>query len=97
MKKFGLGTDYSNSHYADKHWIQIFSEYDYPAISFRHICKEDSGKQKVISEKIEGFLDWFFIVLCSIFLFFRRPTLSSYFIPYALCFWAILLGVARAL
>ena len=84
------------STFDDRHWLRLIKPHT-GFISFEHISKEESGKQKTESLKVETLSDRVIIIRCIIELFFRQPTLSGYFVPYFLFLWAIGLGIKTAL
>ncbi|MCF7519162.1 hypothetical protein [Pseudoalteromonas sp. L21] len=96
VKRFGLGDDYSLSTFDDRHWVKL-SKKQSGFVSFQHVYKEDSGKQKIDTLPVETFSDRIIIIRCIVDLFFKQPTLSGYFVPYFLFMWAICLGVKSAL
>ncbi|MBL3557415.1 MULTISPECIES: hypothetical protein [Marinobacter] len=94
--KFELGEDYNASYFPNRHWLK-FSEKGSGKLVYQHIFRGEAGQQLSQSKEPVGFLDGLLIVICSLWLFIRRPTLSTYFIPYILFVGATTLGVYHAL
>ncbi len=92
VKKFGLGGDFSNSHFEDRHWVKI-SHKGPLAITFQHIYKDDSGAQKSETKEIQSIPDYVLLTLYGATMFFIRPTLSGYFVPYILFVLAVFFGI----
>jgi len=95
-KRFGLVNDYSHSYYENRHLFSIDGD-PHSGLSFNHIYKEVNGSQKRSTIKADTFMDKAFILICTLYMIIRKPTLSGYFMPYILTIWAVALGVSNAL
>ena len=95
-KKFELGEDYSASYFPGKHWLK-FSGKGPENLVFQHIYRRENGQQNSESREISGFADRVIILICGLWLFFRQPTLSTYFIPYIMFMCSAALGMYHAL
>ncbi len=100
LNKFGLTDDYTKSLYEDRHLVYIDTHS--PALTFKHVYTK-TGNRRVGSDQasdtieISSFWDRWVVFLCSAYLFFRRPSLSSYFTPYLLFVFAVALGLYHAI
>lgn len=96
-KRFELSDDYSHSYFEDRHWVKM-SNQGVTKLVFQHIYKKE-GTEGQLSEVLEAttFMDKLVVFICGVVTFFRRPSLSGYFIPYLLFAWAVFLGVYNAL
>ena len=92
VKKFGLGTNFSRSYYVDKHWVALCPKGPLGLV-YQHIFKDDTGSQQSETKDINTLLDKILLTLFGATMFFRKPTLSGYFVPYFLFLSAVLLGV----
>ncbi|MFT6910718.1 MAG: hypothetical protein ACJAS1_007451 [Oleiphilaceae bacterium] len=97
IKKYGLTNDFTKSQFPDKHFLQLMDSGNDKKLQFRYIYKDGSGQQKIDVKDVQGIKDYFYILLCIVYLFIRKPTLSTYFVPYFLFCFAIVLGVINAL
>jgi hypothetical protein len=95
-KKFNLSDDYSRSYYPDRHSLGISNRHG-TNVKFMHMYKNEENGQFTELKEIETWSDKVLIVISAIYLFFRKPSLSEYFIPYFLFIWAVSLGVLNAL
>jgi hypothetical protein len=96
VKKFGLSDgDYSRSSFPNKHWVRIHHQDKTYKIDlvFEHIYKDEDEHQKHERMKPSGLFDRIILVMYILFLFVRRPSLATYFIPYVLFIFAITLGL----
>lgn len=91
LSLFSLGSDYSKSYFEKKHWVKI-SHSGPDKIIFQHIYKEENENQNSESKEITGFYSKFLIFLCGFWVCIRHPHAATYFVPYALFFWAVILG-----
>jgi len=62
-------------------------------ITFSYAYKDESDSQKIENKEVDSLSDLLMILVCTVYVFFRRPSLSGYFIPYILFLWAISLGL----
>ena len=93
--RFQLKKDYSHSYFENKHWVKFASQGP-DKIVFQHLSKNDTGTQRQRALEITTILDKLIVLCCSIFVCFKKPTLTGYFVPYFLCALAVLLGVINA-
>lgn len=61
-------------------------------ISATYTSFDEDGKSTIHNENLNSKMDKFYLILIVTFLFFRRPTLSTYFMPYLIATSAILLA-----
>ncbi|QTH71662.1 hypothetical protein [Pseudoalteromonas xiamenensis] len=90
-KKFGLGDDFTRAYYSDRHYVRIIS-ISGSKPRFTHINKSENNNQLQESKEIDSFADKCILFVVAICLFFKKPSLSGYFVPYLLFLWAIILG-----
>jgi hypothetical protein len=95
IKKYGLTNDFTKSQFPNKHFFRLSTSGN-NKLQFKYIY-ENSGQQKIDAKDVQGIKDYFYILLCIVYLFIRMPTLSTYFVPYFLFCFAIVLGVINAL
>lgn len=99
VKKFGLSKDYSKSLTEGEHHVYI--DADSNQIYFKHVyCKTGqrqlgSDQEREVAE-VNSIKDKWYIFLCTVYLYIRKPTLSNYFTPYLLFFIAFGLLVIKA-
>lgn len=86
----------SNSGAENKHSVCIDVRTQGNKLKFLHVCRDDSGKQILAYIEPTFRRDGFRLLLCHIYIFFRRPSLSTYFFPYALFITAIVFGIWNA-
>jgi hypothetical protein len=98
MKKFNLSNDnFLDSPKKNKYWFKIHAKYHFESFQVQHIYKTDSGEQKSEFKEMSTKIDKLIILGYILYLFFRKPTLSTYTMPYFLCTLAIALGIFHAL
>lgn len=102
VKKFELGNDFTSSPLPgkNKHAVSIRSDNNklFFEHQFQHVNQAGSytgtkSKQKPVS----SFGDQWRIFLCRMYIFFRKPTLSTYFTPYILFLIAVSLGLYHSI
>ncbi|CAE6902606.1 hypothetical protein ACOMICROBIO_LMKGKHOH_02177 [Vibrio sp. B1FIG11] len=97
VKKFSLSDNFERSYYPDRHWLSVSGDGVVKSISFRHIYKLESGQQKSETKSIESPADRFMIFICTVVIFLKEPSLSTYFMPYVFALVAITLGINSSL
>lgn len=97
VKRFNLSNDFTNSYKEDKHWLTINTDHSCEIFEVQHIFKVDGGNQKSKYEKMSTKIDKLIILTYLVYLFFRRPTLSTYAMPYFLFTTALALGILNTL
>lgn len=97
MYKFNLPNDTIKPYFENKHWFGIeFFEYK-KIFKISHTYDDSNGKQKRDHKKMASFIDQLIILIYVIYLFFRRPSLSTYYVPYLLFTYAVVLGIFNTL
>jgi len=91
-KRFELDDDFSRSYYPNRHFLKIDGNSG-TKLTFRHIYKNETDSQLSDTIQVSTIGDRALVGLCAVYLFFRKPSLSGYFIPYFLFLWAVSLGV----
>ena len=94
VKKFNLSNDSSNTP-PSKHWVYI--ETQHGSIKFKHTSHTNHGAQTTATLSPDSPKDKLFLSACWIYLFFRKPSLSTYIVPYLIFMGAIATGVVHAL
>jgi hypothetical protein len=72
--------------------ISIYPDNDPFKAKFEYIYSDDTGKQVQSNKNMDAPLDRLYIALIWIYLFFRRPALSTYFTPYIVVISAMILA-----
>lgn len=94
MKKFGLNDNYSKALMINKHHVKMQISDD--VIYFKHVYNKSGrryigGDQETKTIRSGTLTDKWYICLRVVYLFFRKPALSNYFIPYFLFVIALFL------
>lgn len=95
-KRFGLSDDYSRSYHTDRHWF-MFDDSHGAKLSFKHVYKSGANSQLSDTIQVSTIGDRALVFVCGVYTFFKKPSLSGYFVPYFLFLWAVGLGVSNAL
>jgi len=97
VKKFNLPNNFTNAFHKDKHWLKMNTDHSCEHFQVQHIFKVDGRSQNSKYENMSTKIDKLIIITYIVYLFFRRPTLSTYAMPYFLFTTALALGIFNAL
>jgi hypothetical protein len=87
VKRFNISIN--NPKERDNHRFLLFQYNNFGAkITFTHL-ENHTTKNTIHDLKLS---DRLYIFLCALYLLFRKPSLSTYFVPYVLSAYAIYLG-----
>ena len=100
LKKFHLNEDCRYPFFANRHLVKIERtgrKLSFECVLYKNEQRHIAANQERQSLPVSTFTDWLYITFCSVYLFFRRPTLSTYFTPYILFLLAVFLGLYHRL
>lgn len=93
VRKFKVAADAKTTLKNNKHWFMVTAnESQLFSPSVEYISNDDNGKQIQQHKNLDTFKDKIYLLAVIFYLTMRRPTISTYFTPYLIAFFAIFLA-----